>query len=132
MSVYAATPADVAFTADAAGGRAEVEIRTAEGSRAAALEPGRPEAVSVAGAPEPSEKLFAVTAVKGRAILDAFRIVARDVSRPVYRADDGISAGLDEPAEGARVTRRFVRVAGRRREAAGASTRSSSGSTGSW
>ena len=45
--------------------------------------------------------------MKGRAILDAFRIVARDVPRPVYRVDDGIPAGLDEPAEGARVSAPF-------------------------
>src|SRR5271169_6253300 len=107
FSVYAASPADVAFIAGAAGGLAELDIQTVKGSRAGAVEPGRDEAVTFAVAPDPSERLFMVTAVRGHAILDAFRIFAHETHRPAYRVGDDIPAALDEPAEGARVTLQF-------------------------
>ena len=107
FSVYAASPADVAFTAGASGGRAELDIRTVSGSRSVDIEAGRDEAVTFAVAPELSERLFRVTAVKGHAILGAFRILAHETHRPAYRVDDGIPASLDEPAEGAQVTLPF-------------------------
>ena len=107
FSVYAASPADVTFIAGAAGGLTELDIQTVNGSRAAAVEPGRDEAVTFAATPDPSERLFLVTAVKGHAILDAFRIFAHEAHDPVYRVGDDIPAALDEPAEGARVTLQF-------------------------
>jgi 4-amino-4-deoxy-L-arabinose transferase-like glycosyltransferase len=118
LSVYAASPADVVFTASAAGERAELELKTPGGARTGAVEPGHGLSVTFGAAPDPSEKLFAVSALKGRVVLDAFRIVAHDAPRPVYRVDDTIPAGLDEPAEGARVMPPF-RVRGWSQERGG-------------
>lgn len=103
LSVYAATPADVIFTSSGEGEGAAIEIRSPSAVRRAELAAGRNEPISLFATPDSSERLFAVTALKGRAILDAFRIVARDSRRPVYRVDDSIPVGFDEPVEGARV-----------------------------
>ncbi|MBK9062730.1 MAG: glycosyltransferase family 39 protein [Acidobacteria bacterium] len=103
FSIYAASPADVTFMVRAAGERAELELKTLGGARTGSVEPGGELAVTFGAAPDPSEKLFTISALKGRATLDAFRIRAHETHRPAYRADDAIPAGLDEPAEGARI-----------------------------
>jgi 4-amino-4-deoxy-L-arabinose transferase-like glycosyltransferase len=102
LSVYAATPADVAFTGTAAGDWAEIEILTSAGVRRVEVVADRELALQFPADPDPPGKLFAVSCRRGRAILDAFRIVARGAA-PVYLADDGIPASIDVPAEGARV-----------------------------
>ena len=107
FSVYAASPADVALTASA-GVRAELELRTPDGTRSIAVAPERGLTVTFSSAPDPSEKLFSVSSLRGHATLDAFRILAHESHRPSWRADDSIPAGLDEPAEGARVTLPFT------------------------
>ncbi len=106
LSVYGATPADVVFTGTAAGGPAEIEIASAGGVRRVELVADRARTQAFAAVPEPSEKLFVVSCLRGHAILDAFRVVARGTA-PVYGADDGIPAAIDEPVEGARVTPPF-------------------------
>ncbi|HEX7615458.1 MAG TPA: glycosyltransferase family 39 protein [Thermoanaerobaculia bacterium] len=106
LSVYAATPADVAFTGTATGDRAEIEILTSAGARRVEVVFDREQALQFPADPDPPGRLFAVSCRRGRAILDAFRIVARGAA-PVYRADDGIPASIDEPTEGTRVTPPF-------------------------
>jgi hypothetical protein len=106
LSVYAATPADVAFTGNATGDWAEIEILTSAGARRVEVVVDREQALQFPADPDPPGRLFAVSCRRGRAILDAFRIVARGAA-PVYRADGGIPASIDEPAEGARVTPPF-------------------------
>jgi 4-amino-4-deoxy-L-arabinose transferase-like glycosyltransferase len=107
LSVRAATPAEVRFTWTAESEAAALEIRTAKSTRRAEWAGRHDGSESFSAEPDPTTKLFAVTAVGGRAILDSFRIAARDAPRPVYRADDTIPAGLDAPAEGAHVTLPF-------------------------
>ncbi|MGZ5382079.1 MAG: hypothetical protein ACXWFQ_09455, partial [Thermoanaerobaculia bacterium] len=64
--------------------------------------------MSFGAVPDASERLFSISSRRGRAILDGFRIVARDAAQaPAHRRDDGIPASVDEPAEGARVTPPF-------------------------
>ena len=106
LSVYGATPADVVFTGTAAGGPAEVEIASSGGARRVELVADRAETRAFAADPEPTEKLFVVSCLRGHVILDAFRVLARGTA-PVYRSDDGIPASIDEPVEGARVTPPF-------------------------
>ena len=107
LSVYSASPADVTFTARAAEGRAELELKTLRGARTGSVDPGRELSVTFGAAPDLSEKLFTVSALKGLATLDAFRIVAHETHGPAWRVDDAIPAGFDEPAEGARVSLPF-------------------------
>ncbi len=108
LSVRSAGPADVAFTGAAAGDLAEIRMRTAAGAWRAEVVSKSEQALSFAAVPEESDLLFAISSRRGRAILDGFRIVARDFARaPVHRRDDGIPASIDEPAEGARVTPPF-------------------------
>ncbi|MEO8054510.1 MAG: glycosyltransferase family 39 protein [Acidobacteriota bacterium] len=108
FSVYAASPADVTFTVRAAEERVELELKTLGEARPGSVEPGGELAVTFGVAPDPSEKLFTVSALKGQATLDAFRIRAHETHRPAWRVDDAIPAGLDEPAEGARVALPFT------------------------
>jgi hypothetical protein len=76
LSVSGATPADVAFSASGADGPAEIEIRTPDGARSAALAPRRADALAFRASPDPRRKLFTVTSRKGSAVLDSFRILA--------------------------------------------------------
>ena len=107
LTVRAASPADVAFTGTASGERAEIEMKTTAGTRRAEVVAGRTQAMSFAAVPDASELLFSISSRRGWAILDEFRIVARDPPRPAYRIDTAIPASIDEPAEGARVTPPF-------------------------
>ena len=108
FSVLSAGPADVAFTGAAAGDPAEIEMRTSAGVRRADVVADREQALSFAAVPDSSDLLFTISSRRGRAILDGFRIVARDSGQdPAHRLDDGIPASIDEPAEGARVTPPF-------------------------
>jgi 4-amino-4-deoxy-L-arabinose transferase-like glycosyltransferase len=81
LSVRAATPADVTFTGTAEGEGAEIEIRSSTGSRRAELVAERDKTFSFSATPDAAETLFAVSSLKGRAILDGFRIAAQ-VPRP--------------------------------------------------
>jgi len=76
ISVRAATPAEVSFEAAADGGRAEIETRTAAGVTETPVE-GRARALSFAASPDSSGLLVAVSARRGRVVLDGFRILAR-------------------------------------------------------
>jgi hypothetical protein len=81
LSVRSAGPADVAFTGTAAGGRAEIEMTTADGVRRAEVVANRDRALSFAAVPDASELLFTVSSRRGRAILDGFLIIARDAGQ---------------------------------------------------
>jgi hypothetical protein len=107
FSVRSAGPADVSFMASAAGDRAEIEMKNFDGERRAEVVANREQALSFATAPDASEQLFSISSRRGHALLDSFRIIARDAGPPAYRFDDGIPAAIDEPAEGARVTLPF-------------------------
>jgi 4-amino-4-deoxy-L-arabinose transferase-like glycosyltransferase len=107
FSVASAGPADVSLTGTA-GDRAEIEITTSAGARRVEVGPDREETISFAAAPSGSQLLFAISARRGRAVLDTFRIVASGSGQASpQRFDDGIPASIDEPAEGARVTPPF-------------------------
>ena len=108
LSVLSAGPADVAFAGIAAGGPAEIEMKTAAAVRRAEVVADRAQAMSFTAVPDASELLFTITSRRGRTILDGFCIVAHGFTpAPVYREDDGIPAAVDEPVEGARVTPPF-------------------------
>ncbi len=107
LSVRSAGPADVAFRGTAAGDSAEIEMKNFDGARRAEVAANREQALSFATAPDASEQLFTISSRRGHAVLDSFRITARDAGRPAYRVDDGIPASIDEPPEGARVTPPF-------------------------
>jgi hypothetical protein len=81
LSVRAATPAQVTFTGTVEGEAAEIEIRSPAGSRRAELVAGRVESFSFSATPDAARALFTVSALRGRAVLDDFRIVAQ-VPRP--------------------------------------------------
>ncbi len=107
LSVRSAGSADVAFTGTAARDLAEIEIKTSSGARRAEVAANRDEDVSFAAFPDAMERLFSVTSLRGVAILDGFRITAKDSGRPTFRFDDGIPASIDEPVEGAHVSSPF-------------------------
>jgi 4-amino-4-deoxy-L-arabinose transferase-like glycosyltransferase len=109
LSVRSAGPADVAFSGSAAGEGAEIEMKTAAGARRAEVVADRDQAMSFAAVPDVSEVLFTISSRRGRAILEGFRIVARESGQAAtHRRDDGIPASIDEPAEGARVRPPFL------------------------
>ena len=81
LSVRTATPAEVTFTGTAEGEGAEIEIRSPAGRRRADLVAGRDESFSFSATPDAAEALFTVSALRGRAVLDDFRIVVQ-VPRP--------------------------------------------------
>lgn len=107
LSVRSSSAADVAFRSTAAHVLAEIEIKTTAGARRAEFAANREEDVSFAAFPDAMERLFSVTSLRGVAILDGFRITAKDSGRRAFRFDDGIPASIDEPVEGAHVSSTF-------------------------
>jgi hypothetical protein len=81
LSVRSAGPADVAFKGTAADDHAEIEIKTADGVRRTEVVPEREREISFTAVPDASELLFTVSSRRGLAILDGFRILARDAGQ---------------------------------------------------
>jgi hypothetical protein len=108
LSVRSSGPSDVAFVGSAQDDSAEIEMKTSAGTQRAEVVAGREKALSFTALPDGSELLFTISSLRGRAVLDRFRIVAHDSGQPpMHRRDDGIPASIDEPPEGARVTPPF-------------------------
>jgi hypothetical protein len=78
LTVRSATPADVAFTGNAAGDGASAEIRTSGKAFRTPVAAGHEGAASFRAAPDASRILFSITAERGSVTLDGFRIVARE------------------------------------------------------
>ena len=76
FSVRSATPADVFFTGTAGGDGAELEIRTASGTRRIQVDAGGGGPASFPGVPDDTQTLFSVSTRRGLVVLDDFRIVA--------------------------------------------------------